>query len=93
MQIKYSDPVVNSDGSINIEQIILINQDVLKNGIKRRELKVIQENYPDLELLKETISRARENYQNVELQGHKSVAQLEAEKSSLEELSKKVENL
>lgn len=91
MQIKYSKPVLNPDGTIMVEQVIVLSSDIMSNGIKRRELQVIQELYPNVELLKETISKARENYQDLSLQGHKSVEQLEQEKRSLEELSAMVE--
>lgn len=93
MEINYSKPVVNEDGTILVEQVSMLESDELPNGIKRRELKVIQELYPNMELLKETIERARTNYNNVEMQGHKSVAQLEQEKASLEELANYVDEL
>ena len=40
-----------------------------------------------MKLPKETVERARSNYNNTEMQGHMSVAQLEKEKASLEELA------
>ncbi len=40
-----------------------------------------------MKLPKETVERARSNYNNTEMQGHMSVAQLEQEKASLEELA------
>ena len=93
MEISYSEPIVNEDGTILVEQVSILGSDELPNGIKRRELKVIQELYPNLELLKETIERARSNYENIEMQGHKSVAQLAQEKASLTELENYVAKL
>lgn len=93
MEIVYSDPIVNADGTIIIEQVSVLSGDELPNGIKRRELKVIQELYPNLDLLEETIKRAKANYENVELQGDKTVAQLEQEKKALKDLIKAVSKI
>lgn len=93
MEISYSDPIVNEDGSIIIEQVSVVGGDELPNGIKRRELKVIQELYPNLDLLEKTISKAKSNYENTDLQGDKTVKQLEQEKSALRELEKAVEKV
>ena len=93
MEITYGDPIINEDGSIIIEQVTVVGSDELSNGIKRRELKVIQELYPNLELLEETIKKAKSNYENVEMQGDKTVGQLDQEKKALKELEKAVKKI
>ena len=93
MNINYSKPVVNDDGTILIEQVTVFEAQEMPNGIRTRELKIIQELYPNLGLLKETISRAKANYEDVEKQAHKSVIQLDQEKKALVQLEEMVKNL
>lgn len=93
MRIYYKKPFVQEDGSVVLDQVTLMREGTLENGIQRRELKVIQELYPSLELLKETISMAAKNYENTQMQQHKSVGQLEAEKAALQDLIEKIKEL
>ena len=92
-RIMYSQPVVNQDGTIMIEQVTMVHANEMKNGIKVRELKVIQELYPNIDLLRETIRQAKVNYENTELQAEKPVALLEQEKKALEGLIQMVNQI
>lgn len=93
MKISYNKPVLNEDGSILIEQVSVLATKEIPNRIKVREIKVIQELYPDLKILQETISRAKANYEDVKQQGHKSVKQLDQEKKSLLQLETMLKEL
>ncbi len=93
MRIYYKTPFIQEDGSVVLDQVTLIREGKMDNGILRRELKVIQELYPNLELLKETISLAAKNYENTALQQNKSVGQLEAEKAALKDLIIKINEM
>lgn len=89
----YSQPVVNPDGSIMVEQVTMVHADEMENGIKVRELKVIQELYPNITLLRETIMRAKVNYDDATLQAEKPVVLLEQEKKALEGLIQMVNQI
>jgi len=89
----YSQPGVNPDGTIMVEQVTMLHGSEMENGIKVRELKVIQELYPNIALLRETILQAKVNYENTELQGEKPVALLEQEKKALETLIQMVNQI
>ncbi len=86
MNVFYKKPLIREDKSVAIEQIYELGEETLPNGIRRKELKVIMELYPSVELLLETIARASQNYNNIQMQGHKSVMQLELEKKALVDL-------
>ena len=86
MNVYYNKPVITEDKRVVIEQVYDFGDEKLPNGILRKELKVIMEMYPTIDLLLETIAKAQQNYNNIELQGHKSVIQLELEKKSLVDL-------
>jgi hypothetical protein len=86
MNVFYKKPVITEDKRVIIEQVYELGEEKLPNGILRKELKVIMEMYPTVELLLETIAKASQNYNNVALQGHKSVLQLELEKKALVDL-------
>ena len=86
MNIYYKKPVITEEKRVIIEQVYELGEEILVNGIIRKELKVIVEIYPSIELLLETISIATMNYNNVSLHGHKTVMQLEMEKKALVDL-------
>ena len=86
MQISYNKPKLNDDGTVLLEQVSVMRATEMPNGIRKRELKVIQELYPDVKLLKETIAMAAKNYEDESKQGHKTVEQLGQEKKALEQL-------
>ncbi len=86
MKVFYRKPQFTEDKKIIIEQVYDFGDELMTNGILRKELKVILEKYPSLDLLLVTIAKAQENYNNIELQGNKTVKQLEQEKKALTEL-------
>lgn len=93
MEIFYKKPFLQEDGTVVLDQVTVIREGELPQGIKRRELKVIQELYPSLELLKKTITMAAQNYNDTDMQSDKSVGQLEAEKTALLDLKKMVDEM
>lgn len=93
MRLYYRKPVVTKDNQIVIEQVTEGKAEALPNGIRRKEISIIAELYPNLELLEQTIAAAERNYNNLKLQGKKTVFQLEAEKKALQSLKGMVEKL
>ena len=93
MNIYYKKPFLQDDGRIVVEQVTEYPESEIAHGILKRELYIVQELYPNIGVLNQTIETAEANYNNVELQGHKSVSQLEAEKKALAVLKEMVENL
>jgi len=93
MRLYYKKPVVTADNKIVIEQVTEGKPEALPNGIKRKEISIIAELYPSLELLEQTMAAAERNYRNLKLQGKKTVFQLEAEKRALRELKAMVDDM
>lgn len=93
MRLYYRKPVVTKDNQIVIEQVTEGKAEALPNGIRRKEISIIAELYPSLELLEQTIAAAERNYNNLKLQGKKTVFQLEAEKTALQDLKGMIEKM
>ncbi len=93
MRLYYRKPVITKDNQIVVEQVSEGKAEALPNGIRRKEISIIAELYPSLELLEQTMAAAERNYNNLKLQGKKTVFQLEAEKKALAQLKVMVEEL
>ena len=93
MDLYYKKPFLQEDGKIVVDQVTEFDTEEIAHGILKREIHIVQELYPNIEILNLTISQAEQNYSNLEMQGDKSVAQLEAEKKALSDLKEQVLNL